>query len=163
MYKRRLQMWGLQKNRPRASAGPTTAESGRVASVPRYLAQKDADESVHTMLDLFAPWITQTYVFQEYNTHLDQLQCSPRAQYIYNTFTNAIAVAAAAFENGDPGWGSVMRRAFVNLEPTLAPEARSAFILSSLFFAVSILDQAGLSQVSRILISHAAGLVLSRY
>ncbi len=50
----------------------------------------------------------------------------------------------------------------MELETTLMPRSRSIYVLHSLFFALATLNQAKLHKASRLLISHAAGLVALR-
>jgi hypothetical protein len=161
MYKRKLRNWGVRKNsRPRAQL-PTAVISNQARGSPRYLPQNDVDESLHTLLDLIAPWITQAYSFWASAAPPNHVHCPPRAMYIYNDFARGIAVATAAFETGEVvRGGEMLRQAFLDLEPVLAPRARSVFTLHSLLFALATLSQANLFEASRFLVKHATSLAV---
>ncbi|KAH8889249.1 hypothetical protein GQ53DRAFT_748346 [Thozetella sp. PMI_491] len=160
MFKRKLQAWGLRKNArsiPSAPAGVVASTAGTA----RYLPQNAIDETMHTLLDLLAPWISHTYVLGERPGHISQLKCPPRAYHIYDDFAHCVVVAADAFESGDPAWGDTMRQAFLAVERALAPQSHSIFTLHSLLFGVAVLSEAGMPAVAKMLVTHAANLVTS--
>ncbi|KAH8653858.1 Clr5 domain-containing protein [Xylariales sp. PMI_506] len=159
MYKRRLRAWGIYKNNCKGRNTLKPDEHGCIKPT-RYLAQNDADESMHTLLDLLAPWVYQTWYLSEYNLRVDQALCPPSAKYVYDEFTRNIAAAVVAYESGNATWGALVRRAFLDLEYTLDPRGRSVYTLKSLFFALGALVQAGMYQVCRQLVSHAKALVM---
>ena len=163
MYKRALRSWGLYKNtRPKGRYGPVSgaAAAPKTTRLCRYLQQTKLDEALNNLLYLFPPWIAHANVIWDTDA---RMHCPPRAAYIYDDFTQSIAAAVAAFERGETTIGGAgLRRAFVELETTLMPRSRSIFVLDSLFFALATLNQAKLHKASRLLISHAAGLVALR-
>ncbi len=160
MYKRKFRVWGLRKNaRHKGSLATSDNASGR----PRYLPQNDVDEALHTLLDLLTPWVTQSFVLWASSPRTRHMRCPPRAAYIYDDFAHGIAVAAAAFRSGDSIYGgSRLRQAFIDLERTLSPRARSSYTLHCLFFALATLNQAGMFEASRMLLSHATNFVALR-
>ena len=162
MYKRAMRGWGLYKNnrsKERASA-TTVAANHKGSRLCRYLKQNRVDEPLNTLLYFFPLWIAHADAIWDTDS---RMSCPPRAAYIYDGFTQSIAAAADLFERGETaGGGAKLRRAFVELEATLMPRSRSIFSLDSLFFALATLNQANLHNASRLLITHAAGLVALR-
>lgn len=160
MYKRKLRVWGLYKNSPPATHKRGASTDAQPSGTPRYLVQNTVDESLHTLFDLFTPWITQADLDWK---SARRMQCPPRAAFIFDDFTHNIAIAATAFESGDTTRGGMtMRQAFMDLESTLLPNARSVFTLHSLFFALATLNHVGLFKISRLLVAHATRLVALR-
>ncbi|KAH8894681.1 hypothetical protein GQ53DRAFT_821043 [Thozetella sp. PMI_491] len=161
MYKRKFREWDIRKNNTQRGL-PTNAPvpDGQLVCGPRDIPQSDVDESLHTLLNLLSPWIDQAAVLWRSSPHTRHMHCPPRAAYIYDDFTHGITLAAAAFRSGNPDYGGVMlRQAFVDMERTLSPRAKSAFTLHSLFLALMILNQEGMFTASRMLVEHATNLV----
>ena len=160
MYKRKLRVWGLYKNTNPGTRKRRAATDAQPSATPRYLPQNTVDESLHTIFDLFTPWITQA---DRGWKSAKRMQCPPRAAFIFDDFTHNIAIAAASFASGDTTRGGMtMRQAFMDLESTLLPNSRSVFTLHSLFFALAILNHVGLFKISRLLVAHAVRLVALR-
>jgi hypothetical protein len=137
-----------------------TTTSDQASGTPRYLPQNDVDESLHTLLDLIDPWITQANIVWESVAPTNHVHCPPRALYIYDDFARGVAAATAAFESVEvERGGEMLRQAFIDLEHIMAPKARSVFTLHSLFFALATLSQAKLYKASRLLVAHATSLV----
>ncbi len=163
MYKRQLRIWGVRKNRRRTEATTAGTSGGGTSATARYLPQNDADESLHILLDLLAPWITQACLPWKSPTPTNNAKCRPRDVYIYDEFTQGIATAAEAFGSQDTiRGGEALRQAFIAMERTLEPSARSPFTLYSIFFALAILNQAGMFKAARILVTQATSLVILR-
>jgi hypothetical protein len=160
MYKRKLRIWGIHKNSPPRTHKRSATTDAQRSGPPCCLAQNTVDKSLQTLFNLFPPWITQADLHWK---SAKRIHCPPRAAFIFDDFTQNIALAAAAFESGDIARGGMMmRQAFMDLESTLLPTSRSVFTLHSLFFALAILNHAGLFNISKLLVTHATRLVALR-
>ncbi|KAH8895627.1 hypothetical protein GQ53DRAFT_839178 [Thozetella sp. PMI_491] len=160
MYKRRLQVWGYRKNRQQKSGKLPITKPHQQRAI-RYLMQNEVDESLHTLFDLIDPYITHGYLLWRSSDVTKNVYCPSPAAYTYNDFTCNIALATAAFGDGNIArGGEMLRRAFLDLEQTLKPQRRSIFTLHTLFFAVGTLVQAKMFDATRMLLAHVADFVI---